>query len=239
VRFADGSTRSADPAPAEGVPDAPRLYLASQSPRRQQLLREAGFDFEVALPPMDDGQLSSGNADPRQWVSALAYLKAHATASALHRPGDAPAMVLGADTIVLKGNQIIGKPEDETDARRILRLLAEGEHKVITGVAIVSINQPRDAEPDPEQRVLMVDSATVRVGHLSDDRIDAHIASNAWRGKAGGYNILDQLAYSWPITFDGDITTVMGLPMQRLAPVLRRALAKRSRRLTPRVSSVG
>jgi len=229
LRWVEDTTRSADQAGDEHA--GARLYLASQSPRRQQLLREAGFAFEVALPPMDDGELAAGGADPRQWVCALAYLKARATGAALANSGAGRGVVLGADTIVLKGDQIIGKPEDDADARRILRLLSDGEHRVVTGVAIVAVGQSGAGQGEPAQRVLMVDSAIVRVGQLSDERVEAHVSSGAWRGKAGGYNILDQLAYSWPITFEGDITTVMGLPMKRLAPVLRRTLSQRDKRI--------
>ncbi len=177
------------------------------------------------MPPLDDGHLSPGTADPRQWVCALAYLKAHAAqsvvASGADGAGGRSGIVLGADTIVLKGDQIIGKPEDADDARRTLRALSDGEHQVITGVAILPIGK---GGGDGGLRTLWSDSATVRVGHLSDERVEAHVASGAWRGKAGGYNIVDQLAYSWPITFDGDITTVMGLPMRRLSPWLMRAM---------------
>ncbi len=227
------------PAAAGSTLGKPALILASQSPRRQQLLREAGFSFTTVLPPMDDAHLCPGPVEPRRWVAALAYLKARAVQSMLACPdqrpagvrADQPLFILAADTIVIKDQRLIGKPSDENDARHILRTLSAGRHEVMTGVAIVEV--PALGSPvraalssslDQSPRTLFVDCAHVHVGELGNDRIEAHVASGAWRGKAGGYNIFDQLNYNWPLHVEGDPTTVAGLPMQRVVPILSKLL---------------
>lgn len=206
---------------AEGGASRGELFLASQSPRRQQILRDAGFAFSVVLPPMDDAHLMPGKTDARQWATALAYLKAHACEQVLQAQGKS-GYVLSADTVAIKNDRIVSKPVDAEDARGMLRAFSNAEHLVITGVAILPVGRACARE-----RLLLSDVAKVRFGELSAERIEAHIASGAWRDKAGGYNIADQLRYDWPITCEGDMTTVMGLPIVKLTPTLRRLLAVR------------
>lgn len=187
----------------------PRLFLASQSPRRRQLLAEHGLEHDAAHPGFDDGELVPGQVTPAQWVAALAYLKAAAGVQRL-REGDlvGDRLVLGADTTVVKNGRLIGQPADAADAARILRLLRDGEHEVITGVALV--------DPLTGWRDLFVDRARVRFGHVGDRQIDEYVASGAWRGKAGAYNLRERLAAGWPIQYEGDPTSIMGLPMRAL-----------------------
>lgn len=192
-----------------------KLYLASQSPRRRELLTSAGFEFACVNPPMDDGHLESGHVEPRRWVEALAYLKARAVETVLSSRG-CGGIVLGADTVVLANNQILGKPDNEQHAREMIRSLSPGKHQVLTGVSLVWIDQPR--------RLLLSDAASVTFGTISSDLIDQYIASGAWRGKAGGYNIQELQVAGWPVEFSGDVGTIMGLPMQRLVPMLREML---------------
>lgn len=230
------------------APGTPALILASQSPRRQQLLREAGFSFSTVLPPMDDAHLCPGPVEPRRWVAALAYLKARAVQSTLACPdqrpaalrADQPLFILAADTIVIKDQRLIGKPSDEHDARQILRTLSAGRHEVMTGVAIVELPAGApSASLDHTPRTLLVDCAHVHVGDLGNDRIEAHVASGAWRGKAGGYNIFDQLNYNWPLHVEGDPTTVAGLPMQRVVPILNKMLAGSPHEASPVARRLG
>lgn len=184
----------------------PRVLLASKSPRRRLLLTEAGIDHEVIDSGVDDGQLAPGAVRADQWVAALAYLKAAAAASKLC--DTASAIVLGADTVVVDDGEIIGQPRDAADAERILRRLANGEHDVVTGVALI--------DPASGTRDLMVDSARVRVGVVSDASIAEYLTTAQWRGKAGAYNLSERLAAGWPIEYDGDPGTIMGLPIRRL-----------------------
>lgn len=190
--------------------------LASASPRRAKLLREAGFEFDVVVPPLDDATLRMGaGAGPRAWVSSLAHLKAAATLGMLRSDTARPLVVLGADTLVVKEGRVIGQARDADEARSILVALRSGSHSVVTGVAILSPGRPR---------VIFCDEAAVRVGDVRDADIDSYLASGAWRGKAGAYNLEERIGAGWPIEFDGDPATVMGLPMRLLVPRLRAAL---------------
>ena len=183
-----------------------KLVLASRSPRRRQLLAEAGFAYTLSGQSVDDGGLLSGPVDPEQWVMALAYLKAVGGAEA----GLADTVVLGADTICVgPEGQLIGQPRDADHAVEILRSFVGVPHSVVTGVALI--------DPVTQRREMFSDGASVTWGHVSDADIDAYVASGQWQGKAGAYNLRERLEAGWPIEFTGDPTSIMGLPMQALA----------------------
>jgi septum formation protein len=190
-----------------------RLILASQSARRRQLLSEAGLEHRAMHPGLDDAELEPGRVSPGQWVAALAYLKAAAGFLALQRetPGGS-AMVLGADTACVKDGDLIGTPTSAGEAESMLRRLQDGRHDVVTGVALIVQDEPF-ARP---RRLMFADASHVTVGHIGDDRIREYIRSEEWKGKAGGYNLLERIGAGWPITYVGDPTTVMGLPMRAL-----------------------
>jgi septum formation protein len=191
-----------------------RLYLASTSPRRAELLRRHGFGFETLNPGVDDGLLEMGVVTPAQWVTALAHLKARGGRMRLGALASR-SLVLGSDTVVVKNRRVIGQPRDAEHARSIIGMLENGSHEVLTGVALLA--------PGARRR-LFADRASVRVGTIGDDRIDAYIASEGWRGKAGAYNLEERLAEGWPIEYSGDPGTITGLPMRMLAPILSREL---------------
>lgn len=202
--------------------DIPRVHLASRSPRRRQLLTELGIEHDADSPGVDDGQLVSPSIPPEQWVAALAYLKARA---AIKSGGVRAPVVLGADTVVVKlqapssgdaglaRRTIIGQPRDVADARAILLALRNGEHDVLTGVALVDTRTGR--------RDLFVDRARVRVGGVTDAQIDSYLATGHWQGKAGGYNLSERLQDGWPIEYHGDSGTIMGLPTRMLKERVR------------------
>lgn len=191
------------------------LYLASASPRRRLLLAEAGFDPTLAPPGVDDAELTPGRIEPVQWPAALAYLKACAGWRRLTGGGVDPGVVIGADTIVVEDGQIIGQPRDADHARAIIRRLEGAGHAVITGVALLKT----DARPR-EWRVVFADEAHVSVGDVGAERIDDYVASGEWAGKAGAYNLVERVEAGWPITYEGDPGTIMGLPMRMLEPML-------------------
>lgn len=208
----------------------PRLHLASRSPRRQQLLREHGVTFDADHPGIDDAELLPGRVTPTQWVAALAYLKARAGASKLADQGadpcepandatQAPPVFLGADTACVKDGRLIGTPRTADEARDMIRTLRDGAHDVVTGVALI--------DPSSGQRLLFADTAHVEVGSISDTDIETYIQSGDWQGKAGAYNLSERLAAGWPIRYQGDPATVMGLPMRRLMKCLDRWPAAR------------
>ncbi|MBC7834803.1 MAG: Maf family protein, partial [Phycisphaerales bacterium] len=175
-----------------------KLYLASKSPRRRELLAQHGFDFEVLESGVDDAVMEPGGVTPGQWAAALAYLKAAGARQRAEFDGVClgGATVLGADTIVVKRGRIVGQAYNEPDAERMIELLENGEHEVITGIALIDAATGR--------RSLWSDRARVSVGEVGAERIRAYAASGGWRGKAGAYNLAERLAEGWPIQYEGD-----------------------------------
>lgn len=189
----------------EGFKDKPQFILASSSPRRQQLLGEAGYRFDVVDPPLEEPDERHKGLAPAQLAEALAYFKARAVAEG--RGYAQP--VLAADTVVALGEQVIGKPIDADDARRILSSLAGTQHEVITGVALVAPGG---------RRALASRTTRVRMRELSPDQIGQYISTGLWEGKAGAYGIQDG-DDAFVEAIDGSFSNVVGLPME-LVPML-------------------
>ncbi len=194
-----------------------KVFLASSSPRRRELLASAGVPFAWASPGIDDASLSPGKVSPAQWVMSLAFLKAASGLSLLPVEQNAQGgfthwIVLGSDTLVVKDDQLIGQPRDAADARRILQWLSDEPHEVLTGVALI--------DPLAGTRDIFVDRAISSLGRLTDAQIENYIASNGWQGKAGAYNYDEREAAGWPVSHSGDRTTIVGLPMKALLPRL-------------------
>lgn len=187
-----------------------RLVLASRSPRRRHLLDDAGIEAESIDPGIDDAELRPGSVSPSVWVASLAFLKARSGLAS--RVWDGPVVVLGADTVCVCDGEVLGQPADAAEAERMLRRFEGRAHEVLTGVALVASTHAL--------REVFVDRSVVRFGSLSDEQRSSYLASGGWRGKAGGYNIAERLADGWPIQFDGDETSIMGLPMEALGPRL-------------------
>jgi septum formation protein len=189
------------------------LILASQSPRRAQLLTEAGFEFEQRSPPFADPDQPPGDLmghEAEAYAASLAEMKALSLDEAV-----IPSVVLAADTICVDAaGELVGKPRDQEHARAMLRSFIEAEHRVITGAALLRVGK--------EESVLelFADTAVVRFGAIDDAELEAYVLTDDWQGKAGGYNLFDRQAAGWPIKVEGDPTTVVGLPMRRLVPML-------------------
>ncbi len=179
------------------------LLLASTSPRRQALLREAKYSFDVAAPPMAEPDPVHAHVAATSHVESLAFFKACSVAS--EHP---TKTILGADTIAVLGDRIIGKPSDREDARRILTLLSGTVHSVITGLALL--------EPALGRRMLTHEVSTIHVRPLSPETIEAYLDTGEWRGKAGAYGIQDH-GDAFVERVEGSFTNVVGLPMERLA----------------------
>ncbi|MGB0766216.1 MAG: nucleoside triphosphate pyrophosphatase [Phycisphaeraceae bacterium] len=197
---------------------APPLILASQSPRRAQLLREAGVAFEQRSPPYEDPDQPPEQLDPdtaEAYALSLAYAKANSLSATLRRSG----LVLAADTICIDARGgLIGKPRDAAHARAILDSFIDAEHRVLTAVALLQVaGRGEPAQPLDS----FADSAVVRFGQLDREILEAYLDTGDWRGKAGAYNLFDRQAAGWPIDVTGDPTTVVGLPMQRLKRLLQ------------------
>lgn len=184
----------------------PRLVLASASPRRAKLLRDAGYPFEQITPPFDDSGADLSTSPQRHLAADLAYRKAASVAKGLEH-----AVVIGCDTLLSIDCRAAGKPADAHEARATLASLMDKPHEVITAVSLIDTAQGRE--------YAFVESAIVTIHPLAPDDLDAYIRSGRWRGKAGGYN-LAELKGEWRFDVQGDPTTVIGLPMQRLAEEL-------------------
>ncbi len=188
-----------------------QLVLASSSPRRKLLLEEAGFSPRVVPPTIDDGELVPPDASKAlDWVAALANLKARNVFDGLTPEQQARSLVLGSDTVVISRDLIIGQPPDEDAARSIITRLSGNRHTVASGVALLG----------QRHRRVFVDTTCVRVGEIPEEEIESYVASGAWKGKAGGYNYSERLLAGWDLAWEGDTTTIMGLPMLRLKRVL-------------------
>ncbi len=185
-----------------------RLVLASASPRRRELLAQAGFSFEVR--PAHVNEDVRGGEDPVAYVTRLAREKAEAVFGAL---GDADALVLGADTTVTLDGAILGKPVDAEDAKRMLALLSGRTHRVITGVAVVG---PGVGSVRTE---VAAEITAVRFREISGEEIAAYVASGEPMDKAGAYGI-QGLAGKWIPRIEGCYFNVVGLPLALVATML-------------------
>jgi septum formation protein len=190
------------------------LVLASASPRRQELLRNAGIPF-VARPAGIPETPRRGEA-PQAFAERMAREKALAVFR--QQPND---FVLGADTIVIVDAEILGKPRDAADAARMLRLLSGRKHQVTTGVCLVG----RDLRPENgEQKAAFEDvrseTTLVTMDVLNDDDIRSCIATGEPMDKAGAYAI-QAMASRWVWRIEGDYFNVVGLPVSLVFKMLR------------------
>ena len=190
------------------------LVLASASPRRQELLRNAGIPFVVQA--TDIPELPREGENPRACAERLAREKAVAVFR--QRPDD---FILGADTIVTVDGQILGKPRDVADAARMLGLLSGRTHQVTTGVCLLG---PQPGTADRERRTGFEDTRSettlVTMDPLSDEDIRSYIATGEPMDKAGAYAI-QGIASRWITRIEGDYFNVVGLPVALVCRMLR------------------
>src|SRR4051812_3719168 len=186
----------------------PQIILASASPRRAELLRSAGIPFTVEAANIPE-ELHPGE-QPREHAQRLAQEKAGVVAR--RNPG---RLVLGADTIVVVDDQILGKPRDKADASRMLRLLSGRSHEVITGVCVA-----RSATSN-QQLATSSEQTKVFFEEIAEDEIEAYIATEEPMDKAGAYAI-QGIASRWVSRIEGDYANVVGLPVALVWKMLQR-----------------
>ncbi|MBQ8657188.1 MAG: septum formation protein Maf [Prevotella sp.] len=184
-----------------------RIILASQSPRRRELLAGLGFPFEVHVLP-DVSESFPDDLPVSQTAEYIAVEKAAAYRSLL-KDND---LVITADTVVICGQQVLGKPHDADDACRMLRMLSGRTHQVITGVCIMTKSR---------QRRFSV-STDVTFKELSDDEISYYVNEYHPMDKAGAYGIQEWIGYIGVTQLNGSYFNVMGLPVQRIYEELRK-----------------
>ncbi|AVP57708.1 Maf family protein [Pulveribacter suum] len=196
------------------------IYLASQSPRRSQLLTQIGVRHELLLPnaagdmPEDAEGLEAmlPGEHPTAYVQRVTACKLDAAVVRHARRGLAAAPILCSDTTVALGDTILGKPEDARDAARMLALLAGREHSVLTAVALWAGGHRHAA----------LSVSQVRFAPMTDGQIEAYVASGEPLGKAGAYGIQGRAA-AWVQHMGGSYSGVMGLPLYETAALLRAA----------------
>ena len=181
-----------------------KLILASKSPRRAEILRNIGLDFEIRVSNADE-YVPESITDPRKIVEHLASLKAHDLKSTLGEN----ELLIAADTLVFNGSTRLGKPADAEEAFRTLRTLSGKKHTVITGIAVMS------------QENLVCDNVATDVyfKELSDEEIERYILTKEPLDKAGAYGI-QGLGGKFVKRIDGDYFSVVGLPVCRLCEIL-------------------
>jgi septum formation protein len=182
----------------------PALILASSSPRRHELLREAGIPFQVHAAHINEDQIPG--EQPDEYALRLSREKAQAVA--VHYP---QSYVLGADTIVVVDGEVLGKPKDHADAVRMLRLLSGRSHAVTTAVSLVA----PDARTDTR-------ACTTKVYfcELTEDAIRQYVAGGEPMDKAGAYAIQGG-ASLWAYRIEGEYSNVVGLPLSLVTDMLR------------------
>ncbi|MCB9852723.1 MAG: septum formation protein Maf [Phycisphaerales bacterium] len=176
------------------------LILASASPRRRELMIERGYEFDVVEPPFDEPDAASPHVPPANHVESLAFFKARSVSKQCP-----DHIILAADTIAYLNGEIIGKPIDRSDARKILEDMSGTTHEVLTGVALY--------EPRTGRRRITHDITLLRVRELGGKQIEAYLNTGEWIGKAGAYGIQDE-GDKFVERVDGSFTNVVGLPME-------------------------
>lgn len=194
------------------------LYLASQSPRRSQLLQQIGVRHEILVANTDGDIQEDAEAievvlpgeAPRDYVQRVTGLKLDAAVARLQRRGLPVAPVLTSDTTVALGTEILGKPADAQDAKAMLRKISGQTHEVLTAVAV----------QHGAQRLQALSVSKVRFMPMTEAQIDAYVASGEPFGKAGSYGV-QGLAAAMIEHMDGSYSGIMGLPVFETAQLLR------------------
>ena len=183
----------------------PRLILASASPRRRQLLEEAGYAFEVDPSDVAEPDPAS-ETSPAEYAAHLAWRKAM-TVARRRRNG----LILAADTVCAVDDEILNKPLDRADAERMIRLQEGRDTDVITGLCLY--------RADRDEWIGAVEVSVVRLRRLSEQERNAYLDSNRWAGKSGAYGVQDHDPFVEVV--QGSFSNVVGLPMERLALLLQ------------------
>ncbi|MCI0530966.1 MAG: Maf family protein [candidate division Zixibacteria bacterium] len=180
------------------------LILASSSPRRRQILTDLNLKFKVVIPPVEE---YINSASPHNHVKKWALLKAQSVNAQFKS-----SIVVGADTIVVLNDKILGKPKDRTEAAHMLKRLSGNTHTVLTGVAAINTDDSRQA--------VEFEATRVSFNHLSQSQIENYLDKNEYADKAGAYGI-QGMEKIFLKKLSGSLDNVIGLPVKTLTKVLR------------------
>jgi len=181
-----------------------RLILASNSPRRIVLLKSLGYHFDII--PHDIEECIHGNVLPTELVQNLAFLKASDVARRV-----CDAVIVSADTIIVHEKSILGKPKDVSDAKRILSILSNSEHDVISGVCVM--------EMPSRKKMLRIERTHIKMKSIKDEEIDRYILTGEPMDKAGAYAIQGE-SRKFIEKIDGSFSNAVGLPLELLQEML-------------------
>ena len=199
------------------------VYLASQSPRRRQLLEQVGVAYELLLPGVEEDaealETVCADESPAAYVQRVTHAKADAAVQRWQRRQLPPAPILCADTTVTLDDRILGKPANAADAAAMLRQLSGRRHQVLTALVL--------HDPASGQRQSACSVSDVWFDTLDDARIDAYVATGEPFGKAGGYGIQGRAA-TWVARIEGSFSGIVGLPLFELGQLLRADRAGRA-----------
>lgn len=194
----------------------PQIILASQSPRRKNLLEQIGLQFEVFPSHAEE---HSDESEPSLMVEDLALMKAKDVSSNFN-----DSLIIGADTIVVLNDQIIGKPANDSEAAAFLNLLSQATHTVYTGVALVRT----DSKGQINKQLTFFEQTNVTFSALDDSDINSYIKSGNPLDKAGAYGIQDDLGALFVERIEGDYYNVVGFPLNRFYRELKSFLPELS-----------
>lgn len=184
------------------------VVLASSSPRRRELLEQAGWKFRVSAPSESAECGLCSEETPPELVARLAFQKAADVA----RRREEPALIIGCDTVACCHGRVLGKPRDEADARRMLKLLRGRKHQVYSGLCLLLV---------PESRYLVDVACTELVmDAVTEKQLEEYLATRMWEGKAGAFGYQD--GWDWLHIVSGSQSNVVGLPMELLDEMTRR-----------------
>lgn len=193
-----------------------KIILASQSPRRKELLTQIGIEFEC-MPSSEEEVITT--AIPAEAAKQLAKMKAVSISSKV-----SGRCILAADTVVECNEEILGKPKDEQDAKRMLKMLSGNKHTVHTGVCIINQkNTEDDTNKEKIEEILFVNHTDVYMNELTEKEIDDYIKTKEPMDKAGAYGIQGRAA-AFISKIDGDYNNVVGLPLCDVYNVLKNIL---------------
>lgn len=189
-----------------------KIILASASPRRRELLEQIGLDFDIVISDTDESVIEKTDRIDL-YVEELSMLKAASVAEIVKRNGIDDAIIIAADTVVCCDNEILGKPENEEDAKRMLKMLSGRSHEVYTGICVLDIKKGVS--------VAEYENTTVYFNELTEEKINGYINTKEPFDKAGGYGIQGKGALLVE-KINGDYFNVVGLPISRLVKILER-----------------
>lgn len=188
-----------------------KIILASKSIDRSEILKRAGIPFDVFVTNINEEKFKTKFSNAVELVKELAKAKMLFTQNELEKK-KIDAIIIAADTVVVLKGEIIGKAYNEEEAFKILKKLVGESHKLITGIAITEIQNPKI--------IIESDTTIVEFLQLSDEEIWQYIKSNEWKGRAGAYSIRDK-ASLFIRKINGSSSNVIGLPMHKLYEILR------------------